>query len=376
MYFIHSSDNIAETEVLTAEGSLIQEIIHNDPSVIDHEEELKQLRLELEEKTNKCESLEKQLKLEKFGVNRFSMDGSLILFYTGFSSYKHFVTFYQCIEPNAQNMRSMYYHGGETMSLAGRKRNMLLIDELFMFLCRLRVGLMEQDLSVRFNCSVATVSRKIITWVNFLYFVLGRIPIWLSKTIVDECMPECFKILYPRTRVILDCTEIRTQQPSSLVLNSQMYSNYKGTCTFKCLLGISPHGLVTFISPLYTGCMSDVEITKLSGILELLEPGDDVMADKGFTLKKVLQEKNVTLNIPAFLSCKKRFTAEEIKETEQIAKLRIHIERVNRRIKENHLFDTPLPMTLAGSSNQLWAVACLMSNFRGPIVQTWSKDST
>ena len=96
-------------------------------------------------------------------------------------------------------------------------------------------------------------------------------------------MPECFKQLYPNTRVIIDCTEIRTQQPSSLVLNSQSYSHYKGTNTFKCLLGIAPHGAVTFISSLYTGCMSDVEITKLSG--------GDVMADKGFTLRKCLAEK-------------------------------------------------------------------------------------
>ena len=152
---------------------------------------------------------------------------------------------------------------------------------------------------------------------------------------------NCFKELYPNTKVIIDCTEIKTQQPSSLVLNSQLYSHYKGGNTFKCLIGIAPHGAVTFISSLYTGCMFDVEITKYSGILDLLEAGDDVMADKGFTLRKTFEEKGVTLNIRPFLSSKRQFTPEEIKETEQIAKLRIHIERLNRRIKENHLFDVP-----------------------------------
>ena len=75
--------------------------------------------------------------------------------------------------------------------------------------------------------------------------------------------------------------------------------------------------------------MSDVEITTLSCLIDLLEAGDDVMADKRFTIKKVLNEKQVTLNIPPFLSSKKQFTPSEIKETEQIAKLRIHIKRVN-----------------------------------------------
>ena len=86
---------------------------------------------------------------------------------------------------------------------------------------------------------------------------MGIISIWLSKETVDF---DCFKESY----LIIDCTEIRTQQPSSLVLNSQLYSHYKGTHTFKCLIEIAPHGAVAFVSSLYTGCMSDVEITKLS----------------------------------------------------------------------------------------------------------------
>ena len=186
-------------------------------------------------------------------------------------------------------------------------------------------------------------------------------------------MPDCFKELYPNSRVIIDCTDIRTQRPSSLVLNSQLYSHSKGTHTFKFLLEIACHGAVTFVSSLYTGCMSDVEITKLSGILALVEPGDDVMAEKGLTLKKMLGDRGVTLNIPHFLSSKGQFTPEEVKETEQIPKLRIQIERLNRQVKENQLFDTHVPLTVAGSANQLWTIACLLAIFKGPLVQSWSK---
>ena len=49
-----------------------------------------------------------------------------------------------------------------------------------------------------------------------------------------------------------------------------------------------------------TGCISDVEITKLSCPLDLLEAGDDVMADKGFTLRKLLSERDETLDIRLF----------------------------------------------------------------------------
>ena len=74
------------------------------------------------------------------------------------------------------------------------------------------------------------------------------------------------------------------------------------------------------------------------------------------------------------MSSKGQFSPDEIKETEQIVKFCIHIERVNRRIKEYHLFDAPLPLSIMGTANQLWFVACILANFRGPIVQTWSKQ--
>ena len=295
------------------------------------------LEKKLKEKEEECDRYRQQLEIERFGIHRFSTDNSLISFYTGFPSYLMFVTFFNCVKPAASNMQNAYYTTSEIVSLAGRKRNMLLIDELFMFLCRLKAGLLEQDLTVRFNCSVSTKSRKIVTWANFLYFVLGSIPIWLPRKTIQQLMPECFKALFPRTRVVIDCTELKNST--------------------------------------YTGCMSDVEITRLYGLLDLLEPGDDVMADKGFTLRKILAERGVTLNIPEFLSSKRQFTISEIEHSEQVAKLKIHIEKMNRRIKENHLFDTQIPLSLAGSINQLWTIACLLALFKGHLVRAWATSS-
>lgn len=59
-------------------------------------------------------------------------------------------------------------------------RTMVLIDEFFSFIARVRVGLFAQDLAHRFNIHIATVSRKVITWANFLYFFSGE-PGYLGK---------------------------------------------------------------------------------------------------------------------------------------------------------------------------------------------------
>ena len=80
--------------------------------------------------------------------------------------------------------------------------------------------------------------------------MLGQVPIWPTTAQIKNSMPECFKTRYPKTRVILDCTEIRVQRPSSKVLNSEFYSAYKSHTTLKCLVGIALHGAVTFVSSL------------------------------------------------------------------------------------------------------------------------------
>ena len=125
---------------------------------------------------------------------------------------------------------------------------------------------------------------------NFIYFKLGCVPIQPTKGIVIETMPECFKDTYPNTRVIIDSTELFCQKPSSLTIQSSLFFHYKDHITYKGPLGISPYGAITFISELYDGSTSDVEMVKRYAILnkELWSKDDDDMAERGFTIKKTV----------------------------------------------------------------------------------------
>lgn len=66
--------------------------------------------------------------------------------------------------------------------------------------------------------------------------------------------------------------------------------------------------------------------------------GTCVMADKGFDIEDLLHAKRVSLIIPPFLESQGQFSAQDVQKTKTIARLRIHVERAIRRVKEYHVF--------------------------------------
>lgn len=189
-------------------------------------------------------------------------------------------------------------------------------------LIRLRLNLKELDLANRFGISTSSVSRIFTSWINYCYLRLGSLPIWPDRSIIQSTMPAIFKKQYPHTTAILNATEIKVSIPSSLLLQSQTYSNYKSANTFKALVAISPAGHVIFVSSLYTGCISDAQLVERSGFLNLLQKGDEIMASRGFNIEDLLAPLGVGLNIPPFLGQRSQMDGSEVVETQQIASLK------------------------------------------------------
>ena len=82
---------------------------------------------------------------------------------------------------------------------------------------------------------------------------------------------------------------------------SQTYSTYKSRNTWKKLICITPAGTISFISKCYGGCASDRFITEDCHILDKLQYGDNLMAEKGFNISDLLISKGSQLLIPPFL---------------------------------------------------------------------------
>ena len=163
---------------------------------------------------------------------------------------------------------------------------------------------------------------------------------------MNKTMPSAFKQIYPMTRVKIDCTENFLEMASSFRSQSATHSSYKSHNTAKGLIGISPARAVTFvrIGDLYDGGSSDKPITKDCRILNLLEEGDSLMADKGFEIAD---------DITPFLRGSDHLLIEDETETRRIASVRIHVERAISRIKTFRIFSTVYPKTLAPDLNNV-----------------------
>ncbi|XP_060917346.1 uncharacterized protein ftr97 isoform X2 [Labrus mixtus] len=318
-----------------------------DPALVDLAlDENKALRSEIDQLRKQVQTL--HLK-QRFGIHRFAGSDGDIRFFTRFGSYDLLMRFWTQIEPAVPSMVRV------TPAQRGN-----FTEPTFP----------AHDLADRYGVHQSTVSRIITTWSNFLYAVLGSVRIWIPEEKIRENLPTEFKD-YADTTVILDCTELRCQCPTSPHLQSEVYSAYKSNCTLKGLLGVAPHGAVTFISPLYAGSISDKQITRESGILSLLKPGMAIMVDRGFLVDDFVPCK---IYRPAFLSGRSQMSASEARETQAIARVRVHVERLIRRVKEHKFFETEIPLRFFGNINQLYSVACLLTNYEnGPLVKSWSK---
>ena len=319
-----------------------------------------------------CASLQAQLISHTctFCIDRFAENDHDVAYYTGFPTYDMLMIFWRYLGEKVNHLT--HWRGKETnlkgMPSSVLDRKLKPLDEFLLCLMRLRLGLQIKDLAFRFNISPASVSRIFTTWINFLYLEFKAIDFQPSREQVDRDMLVCFKWKYPSTRLILDASEIHIETPSSLEMQSNTWSSYKNTNTLKCLIGITPTGYISFVSSLYCGNISDKRLTIESGVLDTLQPGDGLMADRGFDIGDDCASRNIHLNIPPFRYGRGQLSASEVIQTRRIASLRIHVERAIGQIKRYRILDSCIPISMCVTLNQVFYVCCMLTKFQPPLV--------
>ena len=194
---------------------------------------------------------------------------------------------------------------------------------------KLRLNSPVQDLAYRFGISQATASRTFLSTLHILYIRLKSLIYWPGREELRLSMPMEFRKNFGlKVAVIIDCFEIFIERPSNLLARAKTWSSYKHHNTIKFLIGITPQGSISFLSKAWGGRASDKYITEHSGLLDKLQPGDLVLADRGFDIQESVGLKCAEVKIPSFMKGRKQLPALEVESTRNIAHVRIHVERV------------------------------------------------
>jgi len=304
------------------------------------------------------ENLKKEnlfLKNHPFGYHSLESDDKLFEFYCGVSK-----SMFDIIVDLCSKVNFSYYYSWNVAKFC-------LKDQILMTFIKLRLNLAYPDLAFRFKTSESTIGNIILTLISVLHEILyvnlmNTVP---SQNKNQNCLPQCFNN-FQNCRITLDCTEISCDIPKSLLDQKLTYSSYKHKNTLKGLIGVALNGVITYASKLYPGSTSDKKIVGHCGVLNILHPGDLVLADKGFLISDLMPPETF-LNIPPFLMSP-QFTPSEVLKTKSIARARIHVERVMVRLKKFKIL-THIPKALYTKSSLVFQLCAALVNFQNPLIK-------
>ena len=245
------------------------------------------------------------------------------------------------------------------------------MNELFLTLIKLRLAKEDYALSLDFGICQSTVSSVIKTWILFMYYELNELNFWPERHAIDEHFPSKFKKAFPSTRVILDATEIPVQKRKNCDAQRMTFSNYKNTNTLKTMVGVTPRGVVSYVSPAYGGCTSDRQIIERSSLLNeegFFQTGDSILADRGIMVQDLFASKNVTVNTPTSMKGKSQLDPVTVVKDRRIASKRIHVERLIGYTKSYKIFKKALSTKQINMGSYIIKVCFMISNFRKSIV--------
>ena len=177
-----TSEVTIKAEVNTQQETQQEQMQNDSRSVVFRpptlEEWMEEMKKENERLHHELQESKSRERIYKFGIERFSGSNEDIKFYTGFPDYPTLIEFWKYVEPSASNLTYFSYVRDNTNAInfkdefpylvgkekkfpgsnVGSSRKLQPIDEFWLFLTRLRLGLIERDLAFRFNISEQVVS--------------------------------------------------------------------------------------------------------------------------------------------------------------------------------------------------------------------------
>ncbi|XP_017301217.2 uncharacterized protein LOC103513223 isoform X3 [Diaphorina citri] len=270
-----------------------------------------------------------------------------------------------------------YYLGLDVENLEGFIKHLIThgcVEENAVLIVLRKVRLNEpfHVLADIFATSTSVVARLFNHAVPKISSLLKTLIFWPSSDKIKRNLPLQFQANFSNVESIIDCFEIEIEKPMNPSLQASTWSDYKSCNTLKYLISITPSGMINFISQGYGGRASDMKIVEDSGYLDKLSPGVVVLADRGFkNLDSILRARQCFLKRPPSVSAGTKMSKTDVKETKKIASLRVHVERVIKRVREYKFLDahSRFHHELLRNFDGIVVIAAGLSNCQKPIIQ-------
>ena len=151
--------------------------------------------------------------------------------------------------PNIQILKIVFDHVSMTLPPSEKSTKLSSFDEFICVMIKLRTNRANEDLSYCFGVSPATISRTLLKLFIQMDIRLRNLILWPDRDALWKTLPECFRSSFgTKVAVIIDCFEMFIEHPSNLKARAITWSNYKHHNTVKVLLGITPQGVISFVS--------------------------------------------------------------------------------------------------------------------------------
>lgn len=173
-----------------------------------HREENKELREKLQSKFNYCPA---DLLVKKIKENNRDCSH-----YTAFTTCQHMKAIYDYCGPGENGENMLMPNSKSEKCKSGRRRALDPFIGYILTLMKLRQNFSFEYISFLFNISISTCCKTFMMWISYMYLRLGMISIWPSSQMVKHFMPQSMREKFPNTKVIIACSEIFIQCPSSL----------------------------------------------------------------------------------------------------------------------------------------------------------------
>lgn len=246
------------------------------------------------------------------------------------------------------------------------------IEHILLCLKKIRLNSTFSELEDNFGISLSYASKLFLANIPIISSFLRSFIVNLDKKLIKKNLPIAFRHNYHNVSCIIDCLEIDIQKPSKALHQALTWSEYKKGNTVKYLISCTPNGLVNYVSQGFGGRASDITIVENCNFLDTLPQGTCILADRGFKhLEKILHDRGMKLLRPPSVNAGAKLSKTEVRQTKIIASLRIHIERVIRRLREFYMLKqhSVINTNILRVLDHVIIIACALINLQDSLIK-------